>query len=598
MLFQNEEKDKRAAELIVATKELIFQNEEKEKRATELVITNQALSIAAAAFESSAAIVVTDKNNNILRVNLAFNTITGHTVEDVIGQELPPILFGHQDKILNEAAWSRANQEGQWEGEILSIRKNGEAYQQFLTIKVVKDQDDAISYYVSTFIDITERRAVEDEIKSLAFYDPLTLLPNRRLFADRVKHALLTCSRLEPSCAVMLLDIDHFKTLNDSLGHHFGDLLLQQVATRISHCIREADTVARMGGDEFVVLLEALSIETFEAATQTEVIAQKILYSLNQPYQLDGHEYHSSASIGMTIFGDNKVALDVILKQADIAMYQAKTDGRNSICFYDPKMQEVIVARADMEKDLREAIKNNSFQLYCQIQVDSTGRPIGAEALIRWKHPERGIICPSDFIDLAEESRLILPIGQWVLDTACAQLKIWQKNPLTRDLVLSINISARQFHQKDFVKQVKETLQMHKVNPARLKLELTESMLVKNISDIMKTMNALNKIGICFSLDDFGTGYSSLKYLKILPLNELKIDRSFVRDITAGASDKAIVIAIISMANSLNINVIAEGVETEEQRQCLLDIGCSDYQGYLFGEPMPIDEFEALLKKG
>ena len=596
-LFEVTEKEKWASELVTTYETALFETSERNKLATDphLVIDNRPLSIVGSAFYSSAGIVVSDKNNTILSVNPAFTIITGHTFADVIGQKLPSVLFGNQEMIL---AWSQASQQEHWEGEMLSVRKNGDAYQQFLTIKAVKDEYGVISHYVSTFIDITKITSVDDQIKTLAFYDPLTMLPNRRLFAERVKHAQLTSNRLEKSCALMLIDIDHFKTLNDTLGHSFGDLLLQQSATRLSDCIREVDTVARIGGDEFVVLLEGLSIETFEAKTQTEVIAQKILYSLNQLYHLDEHEYHSSASIGMTIFRNNNVALDVILKEADIAMYQAKANGRNSICFFDLNMEEDIVARADMEKDLREAIKNNSFQLYYQIQVDSTGRRIGAEALIRWKHPQRGIICPSDFIDFAGESRLTLPIGQWVLDAACAQLKIWQQNPLMRDLVLGINISARQFHQKDFAKQVKKSLQMHKVNPALLKLELTENMLVKNISDITKTMNALNKIGVCFSLDDFGTGYSSLRCLKILPVDELKIDKSFLREITAGPSDKAIVSAIIRMANSLNINVIAEGVETEEQRQCLLDIGCSNYQGYLFGDPVPIDEFEALLKKG
>jgi diguanylate cyclase (GGDEF)-like protein/PAS domain S-box-containing protein len=597
-LFNKQEREKQSTELVVSLGNgLCFENDAKENQPTETVISNQSLSIATAVFESSAAIMVTDTNSNILRVNAAFTRITGYTVEDALEHKLEYILLGSHNDAFNGATWGQVNQTGLWEGEMLSVRKNGDAYLQFLTIKAVRNPGGAITHYVSTFIDITERRAIEDEIKSLAFYDPLTQLPNRRLFSDRVKHALVTCSRIGYSCALLLIDIDYLKELNDALGHDFGDLLLKQVAKRISYCIRKADTVARWGGDEFVVLLEVLSVESFEAAAQTEVIAQKILHSLDQPYQLNGHEYRTGASIGVTIFKDNEVALDVILKQADIAMYQAKADGRDTIRFYDSRMQEVMAARTVLKQDLREATQNNSFQLYYKIQVNGNGRAVGAEALICWKHPELGMVFLSDFVTLAEESKLILPIGEWLLDTVCAQLTKWQQNPLMRDLVLTVSVTSMQIYQKDFVKQVIETLQRHGINPARLSLELTESMLVRNISDIMNKMNALKKIGVCFSLDGFGTGFSSLKYLKVLPFNQLKINQSFVHDITAGESGRAFVLGIIRMANSFNINVIADGVETKEQRQCLLDIGCSDHQGCLIGEPLPVNEFEALLKK-
>ncbi len=369
------------------------------------------------------------------------------------------------------------------------------------------------------------------------------------------------------------------------------------MAQRISCSISDGDTAARIGGDEFLVLLEDLSGQALEAASQTEVIAQKILYSLNQPYHLDGHEYHASASIGATLFNDNQATIDAILKQADIAMYQAKTDGRNAIRFYDPRMQEAITARASLEKDLRKAIENGDFELHYQIQVSSAGQTLGAEVLIRWMHPQRGIVSPLNFIPLAEETGLMLPIGQWVLATTCAQLKIWQQNPLTCDLVLAVNVSAVQFHQDDFVESLLTTVARYDINPARLKLELTESILVKNISSIISKMQALSKIGIRFSLDDFGTGYSSLQYLKKLPIHQLKIDQSFVRDLITDASDKAIVRTIITMAHSLDIDVIAEGVETAEQKQYLLDNGCTDYQGYLFSKPVPIEAFEALLNK-
>ena len=397
--------------------------------------------------------------------------------------------------------------------------------------------------------------------------------------------------------ALLFLDLDHFKTLNDSLGHDVGDLLLQQVAARLTSSVREGDTVARLGGDEYVVMLEDLSEQAMEAAAQAETIGDKILNTLNQPYLLGVHEYHSTSSIGVALFGNNEESLENLLKHADIAMYQAKKAGRNTLRFFDPQMQASITARVDLERELRKAIDKQQFHLYYQVQVDTSGRPLGAEALIRWIHPERGLVSPFHFIPLAEDTGLILPIGQWVLDTACTQLKNWQKDELTSDLTLSINVSAKQFHQADFVAQVQAAVQRSAINPMRLKFELTESMLLDNLDSTIVTMNALKEVGIRFSLDDFGTGYSSLQYLKRLPLYQLKIDQSFVRDIADDSSDQAIVRTIIAMAHTLNLSVIAEGVETAEQQDLLLSSGCTHYQGYLFGKPVPIDEFEALLRK-
>jgi diguanylate cyclase (GGDEF)-like protein/PAS domain S-box-containing protein len=562
-----------------------------------LVIANENLSIAATAFESQAGIMVTDANTNILRVNKTFTAITGYTSEEVVGLTPAILTSGRHDKVFYEQMWEKINQTDLWQGETCNLRKNGEVYPQYLTIKALKNANGIVTNYVATHVDITIKKAAENKINSLAFYDPLTQLPNSRLLIDRLKQAKVTSTRRGNTGAVLLLDLDYFKKLNDTLGHEVGDLLLQQVAHRLTRCIREGDTAARMGGDEFAVLLEDLSGQVSEAVNQMKDIAQKILYSLNQLFELDGHEYHISPSIGATLFNDHGAGLNSILKQADIAMYQAKTDGRNTIRIYDHRMQEAITASVDMEKELRNAIENKTFQLHYQIQVSSTGKTLGAEVLIRWIHPERGIISPLDFIPLAEKSGLILPIGQWVLDATCAQLKIWQQNPLTQNLVLAINVSAIQFHQDDFVEQVLATIARHNIDPTRLKLELTESMLVKNINDIITKMETLRKIGVSFSLDDFGTGYSSLQYLKILPLDQLKIDQSFVRDIATDTSDRAIVLTIIIMAHSLNIDVIAEGVETQEQKKFLLAKGCSHYQGYLFSKPVPIDKFEALLNK-
>jgi diguanylate cyclase (GGDEF)-like protein/PAS domain S-box-containing protein len=555
------------------------------------------LRIAATAFEAQEGMLVTDANNVILRVNHAFTEITGYTAEEAVGQTPSLLKSGRHDAVFYAAMWDILNNNSAWQGEIWNRRKNGEIYPEYLTITAVKDHNGSVTNYVTTFNDITKSKAAVDDIKHLAFYDPLTRLPNRRLLLDRLKQALASGARSGRTGALLFIDLDNFKTLNDTLGHNVGDLLLQQVAQRLESCVREEDTVARLGGDEFVVMLEYLSKNFLEAAAQTKAVGNKMLFTLSQPYLLAGHEYLSTTSIGATLFSDREQSQEELLKQADIAMYQAKKAGRNTLRFFDPQMQDTINARADLESELRKALEKQQFHLYYQIQVDDSHRPLGAEALIRWIHPERGLVSPLQFIPLAEETGLILPIGQWVMDTACAQLKIWQQNALTRDLVLAVNVSAKQFHQPNFVVQVQSALQRNAINPKLLKLELTESLLLNDIEDIIKKMNELNEIGCQLSLDDFGTGYSSLQYLKRLPLDQLKIDQSFVRDLASDNSDKAIVRTIISMAHSLKLDVIAEGVETEEQRQFLLKKGCTHYQGYLFGKPMPIDQFEALLKR-
>ena len=458
-----------------------------------------------------------------------------------------------------------------------------------------RDEKGRIVGGVAIVQDITERKVAADEIQNLAFYDPLTLLPNRRLLTDRLQQALASSSRNDRAGALLFIDLDNFKSLNDNLGHDIGDLLLQQVAQRLTSCVREGDTVARIGGDEFVVVLEDLSNHPLQSAEQTEAIGKKILAVLNQPYQLVTHEYHTTSSIGATLFHDHELGIEELMKQADIAMYQAKKGGRNALHFFAPKMQDIINSLASIESDLRKALRDRQFQLHYQTQVDKSNHPYGAEALIRWIHPERGMILPLQFISLAEETGLILPIGKWVLDAACAQLKAWQLDALTRDLVLSVNISSKQFRQADFVAQIQATVRHHAINATRLKLEITESLLLENIEGVVTTMNALKAIGIRFSLDDFGTGFSSLQYLKRLPLDQIKIDQSFVRDLAIDSNDRAIVRTIIAMAQSLKLDVIAEGVETEEQRQLLLNKGCSRFQGNLFGGPIPIAQFEASL---
>jgi diguanylate cyclase (GGDEF)-like protein len=449
---------------------------------------------------------------------------------------------------------------------------------------------------VIVYHDVTDIRLASVEIEKLAFYDSLTHLPNRRLLIDRLEQAMASSGRTGRQGALLFVDLDHFKTLNDTLGHDIGDMLLQQVAKRLESCVREGDTVARLGGDEFVVMLANLSEKAVEAANQVEIVAQKILHALNQAYRLAAHDYRSTPSIGVTLFRGHQSAIDELLKQADIAMYQAKRAGRNTVRMFDPAMQAAITARSAMEVDLRKALLEREFILYYQPQVDASDQVIGAEALLRWHHPERGLISPAEFIPLAEETGLILPLGQWVLETACAQLAAWAAMPQTAHLSLAVNVSARQFSLPHFVQQALAVIEQTGVPPAQLKLELTESLLLDNAEDVIAKMRALKDHGVSFSLDDFGTGYSSLSYLKRLPLDQLKIDRSFVRDILIDPNDAAIARTVVALGQSLGLAVIAEGVETVAQRDFLAANGCLTYQGYLFSPPLPREEFEAFVR--
>lgn len=563
---------------------------------TDTKLAEIELQIAATAFESQSGMVVIDAHQKILRVNKAFEKITGYLLNEVKGASLTVLNSGSQDESFYKEMWSDIHEKGYWEGEVWNRRKNGEVYPESLNITSVSKNSSIPSYYVGTFNDITSTKAAAEEIQNLAFFDSLTRLPNRRYLLDQLRHALATSKRNDQSGALLFLDLDHFKTLNDTLGHDAGDLLLKSVSERLILCVRENDTVARLGGDEFVLLLEGL--KEAELAAQVEAIGFKILTALSQPYELNGHSYFSSSSIGITLFGSQQSDANVedLLRQADIAMYQAKASGRNTLRFFDPQMQDVISARASMEIELRTAVRNNQFKLYYQIQVDSAGKAIGVEALIRWQHPDKGMISPIQFIPLAEDTGLIIPIGQWVLETACAQLVVWQQDKLTQHLSISLNVSAKQFHQQDFVSQIKDAIGHYAINPSLLKLELTESLLLADVDSTIAIMNELKEVGLRFELDDFGTGYSSLQYLKRLPLSQLKIDQSFVRDIATDSSDRAIVLTIITMAHTLGLQVIAEGVETEEQRQYLLENGCTNFQGYLFSQPLPIEQLELLLQ--
>lgn len=454
-----------------------------------------------------------------------------------------------------------------------------------------------ISFALDNFSREAARRKAESEVERLAFYDPLTNLPNRRLLQDHLKQSLAITGRSHNHGAVLFVDIDNFKTLNDTKGHNMGDLLLIEVAKRLHASLREGDTVARLGGDEFVVILNGLSEGGSQAAIQAETVGNKILTAIGEPYLLQGYEYHCTASMGISLFRNQENTPDEILKHTDMSMYQAKREGRNSIRFYDPAMQAALEVRAALERDLRCALAENQFVLYYQMQVDSAGRILGAEVLIRWQHPYRGLVSPLEFIPLAEETGLILPIGDWVLEVACSQLKAWEANSDLHDLQLAVNVSASRFHQPDFVERVRQTLFRHQINPGRLKLELTESLVLDDIEDTIVKMQQLKEIGVRFSLDDFGTGYSSLNYLTKLPIDQLKIDKSFVHNIGLKERDAIIAQTIIGMAINLGLESIAEGVETEEHRAFLEQHGCNIYQGYLFSRPVPLDEFEQQLRR-
>ena len=528
--------------------------------------------------------------------------VTGYAIEDfqrnpalidaIVHPEDRQIWFGHVHHHLPAGSCEEIA-----ELDFRIVRKQGDIRWVTHTCRPVCDAEARYLGRRVTVRDITARKDAEEQIRYLAYFDPLTGLPNRRLLLDRLGQALISSTRGQQYGALLILDLDHFKALNDTRGHDAGDRLLVEVARRLRACVRQEDTVARLGGDEYVVMLEDVGEEESSAARQAEIVAEKVRRTLNEPYLLEGleREHHSTPSIGLTLFRGQDTPIDVLLKQADVALYQAKDAGRNTTRFFNPAMQAAIDWRIGMENALRRGLRDGEFRLFYQPQMDQDGRLIGAEALLRWLPPGQGPVSPAQFIPLAEETGLILPLGQWVVDTACAQLKAWEEHTATRDLRLAINVSARQFHQPDFVALIRNSLERAGANPTLLKLELTESVVLSNIEEVIHRMEQLRALGVGFSLDDFGTGYSSLSYLKRLPLDQLKIDQSFVRDVPQDPNDAAIVRAILAMSQSLGLHVIAEGVETPEQRDFLRENGCTAYQGYLFGRPMPIGEWDALL---
>jgi len=549
-----------------------------------------------AIFETSQDVIsiVRRDDGHIVDVNQAFVDIQGHPRNEVIGHTADELSIWADPTERQRFVELLQRDGGCSNIEARFRRKDGALIWGLVSASTIDLEGKAC--IVSARRDITERKQAEEKINYLAFFDQLTGLPNRTLLQDRLKQAMARSQRSSCFGALLLIDLDDFKTLNDTLGHDMGDLLLKQVAQRLTKCVRNEDTVARLGGDEFVVVLVNLSESLSETADRIELIGGKISAAFSPPFDLKEISYRISPSIGASVFLGQNTEVDTLLKQADLAMYKAKETGRNTLRFFDPDMAQDVLKRATLENDLRKAVQNQQFILHYQAQI-SDHRVIGAEALLRWQHPERGLVSPAEFIPVLEETGLILVVGQWALEMVCQQLASWAEQPELSHLTVSVNISARQLNDEFFVDQVLMALERSGAKPDRLKLELTESLLVNNIEEIIVKMSVLKAKGVGFSLDDFGTGYSSLAYLKRLPLDQLKIDQSFVRDILTDPNDAAIARMIVVLADSLGLSVIAEGVETKTQREALAQQGCHAYQGYLFNRPVPLDEFESFLKR-
>ncbi len=560
---------------------------------TEHRLAEERLLLSASVFESSVeGIVITDTENKVVSVNPAFTKITGFAPEEVLGKDPKIMGSGRHNSEFFKEMWSSINETGQWQGEIWDRRKNGEIYPKWLSISTAKNKKNVVVNYIGVFVDITKRKEAVEKLDLMAHFDSLTGLPNRILLKDRVEQAISASRRSERKTGVLFLDLDNFKNINDSFSHSFGDLLLHAVSERLKDVTRESDTIARIGGDEFIVLLSGI-----EGSNDAARVAKKITESTKEPFTLENRLLNITASIGISIYPDDGTDYDTLIKNADTAMYRAKEVGRDTYQFFTQEMNDRVFERLSMENNLRRAIERKEFTLHYQPQVNiETGEIIGMEALIRWQHPEMGLVQPARFIHIAEDSGLIVPIGEWVLRTACRQNRKWQKAGLPA-VPMAVNLAAIQFRQENLLDTVKKAVRDTDIDPQYLELELTERAVMRNVEDAVAIMQEMKAMGLKLTIDDFGTGYSSLSYLKRFPIDKLKIDQSFVRDITVDPNDAAITLAIISMAHSLGLKVIAEGVETAEQLAFLREHGCDEIQGYYFSKPLPADEFAALSRE-
>ena len=564
-------------------------------RAEKLALVDQIRKLSLTVEQSPESVVITDLEGSIEYVNEAFLNNSGYTREEVVGQN-PRVLQSKKTPPETYVELWKSLQAGQvWKGELFNRRKDGSEYTELAIISPIRDAAGKVTHYVAMKEDITAKKEAEARILHLAYYDSLTDLPNRRLLIDRLQIALAACTQGGHFGALFYVDLDNFKTINDTLGHNLGDQLLRQVATHLSESVTHADTVASVGGDDFYILLPDLGADLGQAETLARALGNRVFACFHDPLPVGHTQCRATASLGVALFGSPQDTVEDLLKQVDLAMYEAKRAGRNTLRFFDSQVQAAVVAEATLEADLRAALERREFRLYYQVQVDDSGKLIGAEALVRWQHPRRGLLAPKAFIGVAERTGLIVPIGAWVLEDACAQLAAWANQPGMLQFTLAINVSAKQFRQPDFVDQCLEIFARTGVDPNRLKFEPTESLLLEDVDDTVAKMTALRAQGVRFALDDFGTGYSSLTYLRRLPLDQLKIDQSFVHDIPDESNACVIVRTIIVLGQSLGLAVIAEGVETKGQRDFLAANGCSFYQGYLYSRPLPLKEFGAYV---
>ena len=552
------------------------------------------LRLSAEVFENTIeGVIITDASENVISTNRAFFDITGYKNKEVINKPISILKSErHNDEFYSDI-WSSVAKKGSWQGEIWNKRKNGDIYPMWLNISVVKDIDKKVTNFIWVFSDISAIKESQQQLDHLAHHDPLTGLPNRLLLDARVAQSLSRAKRNKNKIAIMFLDLDHFKNVNDTLGHPIGDLLLQEVSRRLVNCVREEDTVCRQGGDEFIVILEELHDAHFASD-----IAQKIIVSLAEKYDLQGHDVFITCSVGISLFPDDSEDMTTLFKNADSALYRAKEQGRNTYHYYTDELTLNAMERMNMELSLRNAIERNELVLYYQPQVDLySGQIIGVEALVRWQHPQKGLLLAEEFIPLAEETGLIFPIGEWVLRTACSCLKSWIDKEMPK-LIMSLNISSVEFNQKNFSQTVARILEETKLEEGHLEFELTEQIVMKDAQNSIKIMCELKKLGVSFSIDDFGTGYSSLSYLKKFPINRIKIDKSFISNITTDSEDAAISQAVISMSHSMNLKTVAEGVETIEQQEFLRSRQCDEIQGFYFSHPIPESKMNKLLSDG